>query len=141
MSLKAPELLNLPMADFSNLIEADRFGLEIVGDRRLIKIGKLNVIHGHEFGRTFASPVNPSRGLYLKGKECAICGHYHRTSEHAEKSMNDTVIGCWSTGCLCDLRPDYLPINKWNHGFAVIERLDKVNFHVDNKKIIKGRVY
>lgn len=141
MTVKAPEALGLKYASFAEQIHAKEFNMQIISDKRFLQIGKLNIIHGHEFGGGTSSPVNPARTFFLKGKECSLGGHYHRTSEHVEKTMTDSVIGTWSAGCLCDLRPDYRPINPWNHGFAIIEKLDGDNFHVENMKIIKGRVY
>jgi hypothetical protein len=28
---------------------------------------------------------------------------------------------CWTIGCLCDLKPEYAPYNKWNHGFSIVD--------------------
>ena len=150
IKVKAPELLALEVLDFEHLLTYEgkktdtatyKDNLTVIGDNRIMKFGKLNLVHGHEFGRAISSPVNPARGLYLRGKETAICAHHHRTSEHAETSMSSTVCGTWSVGALCDLHPEYLPMNKWNHGFAIIEKSTKGNFRVYNKKIIKGEVY
>lgn len=146
MKGKAPELLGLKCLDFDNLIDpipevGSKMGIKFVPEKRIVKIGHLNCIHGHEFGKSMFSPVNPARGLYLRGKEIAMCGHHHQTSEHTETTMNDKVIACWSVGCLCDLHPEYLPINKWNHGFAIIEHQDGQDFRVLNRKIINGKVF
>jgi hypothetical protein len=51
--------------------------------------------------------------------------------------MNGDITTTWSLGCLCELHPAYLPINKWNHGFAIVD-VDGNNFHVRNKRIHKG---
>jgi predicted phosphodiesterase len=137
----APQLLDLDAFEMENLLEAEDIGFKVIKDKRRIKIGKLWVIHGHELPRGMTDPVNPARGLYLKAKTTAICGHWHRTSEHTETSMDDDMITCWSTGCLCDLRPEYAPINKWNHGFATVTVIDKQgNFEVDNHRIYNGKV-
>jgi predicted phosphodiesterase len=148
MKVKAPELIGLEAFDFEGIFSRKDGSnvfrdakIKIIGDKRIVKIGRLNCIHGHEFGRTISSPVNPARGLYLKGKELAMCAHFHQSSSHNEKSMNDNVISTWSIGTLSDLRPDYLPINKWNFGFCMVRRLDKKNFQLINKKIIDGEVY
>jgi len=34
-----------------------------------------------------------------------------------------------------------MPLNKWNHGFAMIEMGKDGNFKVRNHKIINGEVY
>jgi hypothetical protein len=140
LRVKAPEIIGLEILNFAEIIKADSVGMTVVSDKRIVKIGKLNCIHGHEFGNTFASPVNPARGLYLKGKETSIGAHYHQTSSHSEKSMTDDITVCWSVGCLCDMRPDYRPINKWNHGLAVVTS-DGEQFHVENRRVINGKVY
>jgi len=141
LKVKAPELLGLEILNIRQLLELDKYGIECIPDKNIIKIGLLNLVHGHEFGRSISSPVNPARGLYLRGKAMAMCSHFHRTSDHTEKSMEDDVISCWSTGCLCELKPAYLPINKWNHGFARVNSFENGEFEVYNKKIIKGKVF
>lgn len=138
--VKAPELIDMEIANFDRLIEAQRFGIKVITERVPLKIGRLFLLHGHEFGGNASTPVNPARTLYLQGKEIALCGHYHRTSEHTEKSLDDSITACWSVGSLSDLHPEYRPINKWNHGFAIVDDMDG-DFRVYNKKIINGKVY
>lgn len=138
--IKAPELVGWEATEYKNIFKADEHGMEIVKDKRLVRIAGLNCIHGHEFGRSVFSPVNPARGIYLRGKENALCAHYHQTSQHSEKSMNDHVTSCWSIGCQCDLKPLWMPINKWNHGFAIVEQ-SRSAFQVNNYRIIDGEVY
>jgi hypothetical protein len=81
-----------------SIIKARANGIEVIKDKRIIKAGGLNIIHGHEFNSSFFSPVNIARGLYLRGKTSAIQGHQHRTSEHTEKDMNEKMTTTWSTG-------------------------------------------
>jgi predicted phosphodiesterase len=141
LRVKAPELIGVADFETNKVLHFDKHGIQGVGECRVIRIGHLNVIHGHEFRWGIQSPVNPARGFYLRGKECVIGGHLHQTSAHNEKSMNGTVVSAWSTGCLCDMQPDYAPINKWNHGFATVE-LDKGGmFEVHNYKLIQGRAF
>jgi hypothetical protein len=66
-------------------------------------------------------------------------GHHHQTSEHTETNMNGEITTTYSVGCLCELHPAYLPINKWNHGFAIVD-IDGMNAHVRNFRIHKGEV-
>jgi predicted phosphodiesterase len=139
MRVKAPELLGYEAFEFGKLIESDKYGIELIGDKRIVKIGRLHCIHGHEFWRGVTNPVNPARGLYLRGKEIAVCAHYHQSSGHTEPSLSDFVTSCWSIGMLCDKHPSYCPSNKWNFGFAYVENDD--GFELHNYKIIDGRVY
>lgn len=140
LRVKAPELIDMELLSFSAVIESDKYNIDVVDDKRIIKIGRLYMIHGHEFGHTIQNPVNPARGLYLRGKEIALCAHYHQTSQHTEKSLADIITSCWSIGCLCDLHPEYRPLNKWNHGFAIVDNKGG-EFKVSNKRIINGQVY
>jgi predicted phosphodiesterase len=135
-----PELIDLELFNFENVIQAKRYNIEVVKGKRIIKVGqKLNVLHAHEFSKGVAAPVNPARGFFIKAKASTIGGHHHQSSEHIESDLNGNIIGCWSTGCLCELNPHYMPINKWNHGFAVVENYGH-DFMVRNLKIIKGKV-
>lgn len=116
------------------------FPLVFVGDKRIIKAGNLNITHGHEFPSGIGSPVNVARGLYLRAKANAICGHFHKNSEHSEHDINGLMITTWSVGCLCELHPLYMPINSWNHGVALIELPEDGQAYVHNKRIKNGRI-
>lgn len=140
LSNKAPELLGVPDFEIEKIFRLDDLNIHSIGKRQHLKVGGLNILHGHEFGRSIFSPVNPARGLFNRSKTSALIGHYHQTSEHIEKDMNDVVTGCFSTGCLCDMRPDYARYNKWNHGFAVVESGGDDEYSVRNLKIFRGRV-
>lgn len=138
---KAGELQGIPEFSLEALIKR-RCGddIDYITNKRIVKAGDLNIIHGHEFyGGTF-SPVNIARGLFLKAKVSAMQGHNHQTSEHTETDMNGRITTTWSVGCLSELHPDYMPLNKWNHGFAFIEVEEDGNFQVHNKRIHKGEV-
>jgi predicted phosphodiesterase len=140
---KAPELWGLPGLDIMGLIAmvggADAItGIEWVEDKRVIRSGKLACLHGHEFAGG-GGGVNPARWLFLRTGENAVCGHFHRTSEHSEPSLSREARAAWSTGCLCDMRPSYMPHNKWNHGFAWIDVEADGHFALKNLRIINGK--
>ena len=137
---KAPELLGLDIADFTSIIEADKHGVEIVQDQRIIQLGKLSILHGHELPKGMPNPVNPARGVFLRAIDIALIGHQHRTSEHTETTMMGRTITCWSTGCLCELHPEYARINRWNHGFAAVECAADGMFRVQNLRMRHGEV-
>lgn len=137
--MKAHEIVGVEEFEIENILKARAEGIEVIKDKRIIKAGDLNIIHGHEFGGSVFSPVNIARGLFLRGKVSAIQGHNHQTSEHTESNMNGEIMTTWSMGCLCELNPAYLPINKWNHGFAIVD-IEGSNFDVRNKRIFKGKI-
>ena len=142
---KAPELLATDCFDLLSFIrfitgrDDATMRVEWVSEKRIIKAGELSFLHGHEFRG--GGGVNPARWLFLRTGENAICGHFHRTSEHSEPSLSGRQRGAWSTGCLCHLSPDYLRHNKWNHGFAWVD-VDKAgHFRVKNIRILDGEIY
>jgi len=140
LMLKAPELLDIPEFKFENLLKAGERKMDVVGEKRIIKANKLNIIHGHEYPSVF-SPVNIARGLYMKGKVSAMQGHNHQVSEHTETDMNGEITTTWSLGCLCELNPAYMPLNRWSQGFAMVDLSDNgKDFEVRNYRIFKGKI-
>lgn len=136
----ASVLEGLDEIEFTNLLDFDRFGIIEVPPSETAQYRGLNLIHGMEFGSSTFSPVNVARGLYMRAKTSAMCGHSHQTSEHTETDMNGKITTCWSVGCLCELRPDYSKYAKFNHGFAVIEGRRKDGYHVTNYRIHNGKI-
>jgi predicted phosphodiesterase len=115
----------------NHIIEIDKYTVAHAGD--------LRIIHGHEY-RT-SGGVQPARLLYLKTKSNVLAGHYHRISEYIDRNIDNKFHGGWSTGCLCELSPDYMPNNDWCHGFARVLVYPDKSFTVDNHKIINGKLH
>lgn len=136
---KAKELDGVPEFELSNIIKARAEGIEVIDNKRIVMIGKLPFIHGHETGRGVFNPVNAARGLMLKAKHSAVKGDCHNTSEHATKDILGKFMTSWSVGCLCGLTPQWLPINEWNHGFAMID-LDGDQYKFRNYRINEGKI-
>ena len=108
---------------------------------RPLAVGKLYLIHGHEYKFSISNPVNPARGLFLRAKTLAATSHFHQTSQHSERDLTGKVVSTWSIGCACNLRPSYSPINNWNHGFAICDLQADGSFVLANLRVIDGRVY
>jgi predicted phosphodiesterase len=132
---KAPELWDLPACRLENILHLDKYGFSIVGDHRPIMAGKLPIFHGHELPKGISSPVNPARGAYMRTAHTILIGHLHRPSTHTEPDLWHSETTCWSTGCLCNLRPDYARINKWAWGFAVVDVDASGEFNMHNFKV------
>ncbi len=141
--VKCPELLGIPYFDYKFLLGCDKHKIDLIDSSTIVKIGNLNLLHGHEFGRSFGSAVSPARSLYLKTKSNCLQAHHHRASEYSERDLNGNKVTCYSIGCMCSLRPDWKPINQWEHGFALVELIDSEtgDFAVQNKTIQNGRVF
>ena len=132
---KAPELIGVANFEMYYVLEFSKYGVELVKSMQKVKAGKhLTILHGHEVRNT---GVYPARTLLQRTHVCSIAGHNHRTSTYSEKTADQKIIGSWTTGCLCDMQPDYMPINQWNHGFAILE-LNGNDFTVHNKRILNG---
>lgn len=138
MYSNAPALTGLDIWELPNLLDLNKYGIIHVGPKQKATFRELDIIHGHEFPG--GGGVSPGRWLYLRAKSSAMCGHFHKTSEHIERDMKGKVSGTFTTGCLCQLEAAYLPFNNWNHGFAIIEAVGTTDFRVRNFKIINGNI-
>jgi predicted phosphodiesterase len=139
--LKAPEIFDCSDFQLDVLLRLGELKIEVVKDKRPIKIGKLTVLHGHELAGG-SGGVNPARGAFLKTFDSVLIGHFHKTSSNTEATINGDIISTQSTGCLCGMNPMYMPINRWNLGFAYVRHfLKSGNYNLRNLRIIKGKVY
>jgi predicted phosphodiesterase len=138
---KAPELIGLPLQAVDGVLGLEYRGIEFLDYFQIVMAGKLPILHGHEIP-AISRAVNPARGLFLRAKSWAMCGHCHTTSEHTSKNIQGTLLTTWSVGCLCDLSPDYNPFgNDWNWGFALINVEKNGDFEVVNRRILpNGKV-
>ncbi len=138
---KAPELLGFEVLKMQNLLGLKDLGIEYIKDSKITHAGKLTIIHGHEFGKHVFNPVNPARGFFLRSKTNVIGGHCHQNSSHSENTLKGESLVAYSTGHLADPHPEYMPINNWSHGFAIVRFKERGNFMVNNYKIINGELY
>lgn len=139
--VKAPEIFDCTDFQLDVILKLGELKIEVVKGKLPIRIGKLTALHGHELAGG-SGGVNPARGAFLKTLESVIIGHFHKTSSNTESTMYGEVISVHSTGCLCGMNPAYMPINKWNLGAAYVELNIKTGeYHLENFKIIKGKIY
>jgi predicted phosphodiesterase len=136
----APEISDDPIMGLDNWLGLAPLGITLVQDKRIIMAGGLPILHGHEKGNGISSPVNQARGAFLRLHHTVLEGHGHRTSTHSEPDMFGSETVCFSTGCLCDLRPAYAVLNKWNHGGAIVTVHEGGEFDVENFRIANGKV-
>jgi hypothetical protein len=137
---KAHELIGVEEFDLESIIQKRCPDVEIIDDKRIVMISGLPFVHGHEFGRSFFSPVNAARGLFLQAKHSCVKADCHTSSEHTETDIMGKMMTTYSVGALCGLTPKWLPHNKWNAGFAMIDIIDDTNYNFRNYRIYKGKV-
>lgn len=130
LKVKAPEIFDTEEFRLDILLEFGKHRVTLVDKFTIIKAGHLNIIHGHEYRG--AGGVYPAKYIYSKAKVNTLCGHYHRSSTYVDKNMDGISHGGFSTGCLCELSPDYMPYNEWVHGFAIVNLKPDGNFKVEN---------
>ncbi len=141
MATKAAEIFGIEDFEFEKVFRLNDFGIEYVKNKRPIKLNELFILHGHEYKFNISNPVNPARGLYMRTKVNSMCGHFHQSSNHSESNLEGKYITTWSIGHLGDPHPKYMPLNKWNWGFAEIETCGDRSFQVHNYKIIDDAIY
>jgi predicted phosphodiesterase len=141
LRVKAPELLDIEEFRLESLLNFNEYGIISIDDNVLVKAGHLSITHGHHVMRGFFAPVNSARGVYMKAKQSTIIGHVHKVSEHTETNMDGDMTTTWSTGCLCELKPDYSPlVSNYAHGFAHVIVNDDKTYSVYNKRIYNGKI-
>jgi predicted phosphodiesterase len=139
LSDRAPEVFDLDDMQFDRLLRMADYGVEMVADKRVVMLGKLPVIHGHEYRG--GGGVMPSRWLFIRAFSNAMLGHFHQPTNFTVRTLDDRELGVWSTGCACFLHPSFAPQNQWAHGWATVEVFGGGSFQVENRRLLKdGRV-
>jgi hypothetical protein len=78
----------------------------------------------------------------MKAKQSVLISHVHKVSQHVEVNMDGESFGAWSTGSLCENRPDYSPlVSCYQNGFAHITIDNNNDFQVRNYHIINGKLH
>jgi predicted phosphodiesterase len=137
---KAADLWKVDSCQMENILKLDELGIESVGDKRIVLAGKLPILHGHEPTRGIGSPVSQARGMFLRMNHSNLTAHGHRTSSHTEADLFKNETTCWSSGCLCSLNPQYMPINKWDQSFAYIEAAKDGQYDVSLHRLSRDYV-
>lgn len=106
-----------------------------IDNKRIIKLGELDILHGHELPGNSTGGILPARTLFNKVSTTSLCGHFHQISQYKKKTLGSAQINCYTTGCLCNLFPDFLKINQWKHGFALAQRDEDNNVIVTNIEV------
>lgn len=136
---RAPALFGLSCLNLPHLLDFASHGVQFVQDLRVIRAGELTIIHGHEY-RGATSSVAPALALFRKAKSHALMGHHHQSGEHHEPTLGGGRQSAYAVGCACKLDPDYSPLNRWVHGYAVVHFCRDGSFSVINRKVVNGKV-
>ena len=136
-----PQLIGVQEFELGNLLGFPELRIQEVKSKQWSYAGKMPLLHGHELPAK-SGGVNPARMAQLKLNKQVIIGHFHRETKSTGKQFDDKPYAAYSSGCLCDLQPSYMPINDWNHGFTYLEVDPKNgNYYVQQKTIVDGKIY
>lgn len=135
LRIKASELLDMDEFRLDVILQVAAYRVEFIPFRSKVVFGDYTIEHGDKIPG--AGGVVPARTLLMRLKSNSIVNHFHKSSESSQRVYGvgePTTIKAYSLGCMCDLAPEYMEINEWNHGFAILKRIkDKVS--VTNYKI------
>lgn len=110
-------------------------GIEWVPFNQVIKIGKLNFLHGLFYNIYFARSTLQSIG------ESCLFGHSHKSQTYVQRLHNDKTPNiAQGVGCLCTIDPQWkrgMPTNFVN-SFAIVEFRDKGFFNTHEIFVING---
>jgi predicted phosphodiesterase len=138
---KAPELYGDAYYRLEERLHLADYKIEYLPQAQYLMAGKLAICHGHYLLRGVFTPVSAARTILLKAKVPVLVGHCHITSEHTRTNLHGEIMTTWSTGCLCTLTPDYMPMGgEANHGFAMIKVASNGHFKVTNYRVYRGEV-
>jgi predicted phosphodiesterase len=118
--LKAPELLDIEHIMLSEILGLRELDIIQLDSLQWCYMWEYVVLHGHELPMK-SGGVNPARATRLKLNRPAIIGHFHRMNRDIATIMGKEQYSVYSSGCLCDLSPAYMPINDWNHSCILID--------------------
>ena len=138
LRVKAPIVLDMEEFRIDVILKLRERGIEWIPNKTLVKIGKLNAIHGNEYKG--GGGINVARTLWLRAGDNVIAGDKHKTQSAIKTNIDKKTVGTWSVGCMCELNPDYMPFNEWNVGFAHILVEPNGNFQVKNYMVIDGKI-
>lgn len=140
---KSPELYGLESLAVPKLLELGEIEY-ISTTERLAKqqlpysLGNLFLLHGHEIKFSWGA-VNIARSYYLKLNRSILFGHCHQAQRYQKRVLGGYDYS-YAVGCLCDLYASFLPINNWNHGFAVVKYKNSGHFQVEEKFFQNGEI-
>ncbi len=125
--------------ELEKVLGLDKLDIRWLPEDRVVKYGKLYIMHGHQL--RIGGSSNVAEKVLRKAGVNVMCGHWHQQSYYEKKNLVDEIHACWINGALCDLHPDYMPYNNHGHGFATVELLDDDGtFSVSQRKVVNGRV-
>ena len=130
----AAALAGVDALKLESLLDLIKYNVKFCSNGNILQLGGLHLIHGNE--ARVGGGINVARSMMLRTFDNIMFGHFHKRQTFDEVTINGKEFAAWSIGCLCQLRPQFLPLAKWAWGFGIIE-LSGNDFEVSNKRILK----
>lgn len=141
LRVKASELLDMDEFRLDVLLRVAEYGVQYIPFRSKVVFGDFLIEHGDKIPG--AGGVVPARTALMRLKSNCLINHFHKTSSSIQRVYGpgeSTIIRGYSLGCLCELTPEYLEINEWNHGFAILKRTANLvqvnNYKIEGNQIV-----
>jgi len=141
LRVKASELLDMDEFRLDVLLRVAEYGVQYIPFRSKVVFGDFLIEHGDKIPG--AGGVVPARTALMRLKTNCLINHFHKTSSSSQRVYgpdDSTTIRGYSLGCLCELTPEYLEINEWNHGFAILKRNGNLvqvsNYKIEGNQIV-----
>jgi predicted phosphodiesterase len=141
LRIKASELLDMDEFRLDVILHVAEYKIEYIPFRTKVIFGDFLIEHGDKIPG--AGGVVPARTALMRLKTNCIINHFHKSSQSSQRvygTGESTTIRAYSLGCLCELAPDYMEINEWNHGFAILTKIDNLvsvnNYKIEGNTII-----
>ena len=141
LRIKASELLDIDECRLDVILHVAEYKIEYLPFRSKVVFGDYTIEHGDKIPG--AGGVVPARTLLMRLKSNSIVNHFHKSSESSQRIYGvgePTNIRAYSLGCMCDLAPEYMEINEWNHGFCIMSKIkDKVlvsNYKIEGNTLV-----
>ena len=121
------------LVNLEDVLRLREHRVKMVQSMTKVIAGKLNILHGHEL--PVKGAMNHARAVMMKTSSNVLMGHFHRSDRSYMRDLEGDVHAVFGTGCLCKLNPKYMPINNWNHGWALVHLDKSGNFEIESKDI------
>jgi predicted phosphodiesterase len=113
-----PETCNLRCMEPEKLLGLEEFKIRWVPEKKIEEHHGFILRHGSVVRKHAGQSA---RGELEKWGTCGISGHTHRVGCYTETKFSGVTVW-FENGCLCDLRPEYLPgVPNWQHALHVGE--------------------
>ena len=128
-----------PYFSLQERLHLGEYRIQFIDQKYFVKLGKLNVCHGHQLSGKFGAGVMPARMVFNKTKSSTMISHVHVADSYTDNNIDGDIYTCFTTGCTCTLTPDYQPFGgKACHGGAIVTVEENRHFKVDNRRILNG---